>query len=252
MRAKRAPGRGPKPKKGSGLLSVRKRTYDALKGMILSGQLRPGQRLSEMTVAEQLGVSRTPLREALMKLEEEGLVIGRRNVGYNVVDLDLEKVCNLLIVREALDVCAAGLACRMATEADLEKVQDIIGQLEDLATARKSPGDTARELELGIKIHKVIVEATRNESLVRVSEQIYQQLQLALWLEVLWVDLADSAIEEHRAIADAIRKRDVAKAKSAASRHVRTSLRNMSKVREVYEHRRKLPYASKIDSLGKA
>lgn len=206
--------------------------------MILSGRLRPGQRLSETTVAEQLGVSRTPLREALMKLEEEGLVVGRRNAGYNVVDLDLEKVCDLLVVREALDVCAAGLACKTATQADLNKVQEIIEQLEDLASIKKSPGDTARELELGIRIHKVIVEATRNEALVRVSDQIYQQLQLALWLEVLWVDLEDSAIEEHKAIAEAIQKRDVAKAKSAASRHVRTSLKNMSKVREIYEHRR--------------
>jgi DNA-binding GntR family transcriptional regulator len=225
-------------KKQSGQ-SVRHTTYDRLKDMILTGRLRPSERLSESRLAERIGVSRTPLREALMKLEEEGLVIGQRNVGYTVVDLNVEAVCDLLIVREALDACAAELACKTATEKDLEHIREIVAQMGELHKSKKTkPADVARDLELGIQIHKVIAEATRNVALIKMTEQVYQQLQLALWLEVLWVDLEDTGLDEHRAIADAIYARDGVAAAKAARRHVRSSLQNMTKVQEVYRYRR--------------
>lgn len=219
--------------------SVRHTTYDRLKEMILTGRLRPAERLSESRLAERIGVSRTPLREALMKLEEEGLVIGQRNVGYTVVDLNVEAVCDLLVVREALDACAAELACKTATDKDLDAIRDIVAQMAELHKSKKTtPADVARDLELGIRIHKVIVESTRNIALIKMTEQVYQQLQLALWLEVLWVDIEDTGLNEHRAIADAIYARDGAAAAKAARRHVRSSLQNMTKVQEIYRYRR--------------
>src|SRR5262249_13763627 len=81
-------------------------------------------------------------------------------------------------------------------------------------------------------------ESTRNIALIKMTEQIYQQLQLALWLEVLWVDLEDTGLDEHRAIADAICARDGAAAAKAARRHVRSSLQNMTKGQEIYRYRR--------------
>ena len=221
--------------------SVRQRTYQQLKGLILSGRLRPAERLAESTLAKRFGVSRTPLREALMKLEEGGLVVGERNVGYSVAAFDVAGVCDLLRVREALDVCAAELACHRATEEDLARIAAILEQMAALnETAGSFPSDLARKLELGIYIHKVIAEATRNESLLRVSEQIYQQLQLALWLEVLWIDLDGSDLDEHRAIAEAIIARDPSAAAAAAREHVQSSLRNMLKLEELMKHRRGL------------
>jgi DNA-binding GntR family transcriptional regulator len=212
-----------------------------LKGLILSGRLRPAERLAESTLAKRFGVSRTPLREALMKLEEEGLVVGERNVGYSVAAFDVAGVCDLLRVREALDVCAAELACHRATEEDLARIAAILEQMAALnETAGSFPSDLARKLELGIHIHKVIAEVTRNESLLRVSEQIYQQLQLALWLEVLWIDLDGSDLDEHRAIAEAIIARDPSAAAAAAREHVQSSLRNMLKLEELMKHRRGL------------
>ncbi len=219
--------------------SVRQKTYDGLKDMILGGRLRPLERLSESRLADLLGVSRTPLREALMKLEEEGLVIGKRNLGYTVVDLDVAAVCNLLVVREALDVCAAELACSVATEDDLQRIRDLIDQMVELSRTKKTkPTDAIRDLELGVRIHEVIAEATRNDALIKLSGQVYQQLRLALWLEVLWVDWHDVGLAEHQAIAEAILARDGAAAAEAARRHVRSSLQNMAKVQEIYDHRR--------------
>jgi DNA-binding GntR family transcriptional regulator len=218
--------------------SVRQDTYESLKSMILTGKLRPSERLSENRLAERIGVSRTPLREALMKLEEEGLVVGRRNIGYTVVDLNIEAVCDLLVVREALDACAAELACKTATEQDFERIRELIAGMVEIRKGKLSrPIDVARDLELGIKIHKVIAEATRNLALIKMTEQVYQQLQLALWLEVLWVDMEDTGLDEHRAIAQAIFARDGNAAAKAARRHVQSSLQNMQKLHEVYRYR---------------
>jgi len=174
-----------------------------------------------------------------MKLEEEGLIVGQRNFGYTVTDLDVTKFCNLLVVREALDVCAAELACEMASEEDLDRLRGVIAQMVELKeTTNETPSDAARNLDLGLYIHRVIAESTRNEALVRVTDQVYQQLRLALWLEVLWVDLEHTDLDEHRAIADAICARDRQAAANAARAHVQSSLKNMSKLQRIWAHRR--------------
>ncbi|MEP9380535.1 GntR family transcriptional regulator [Aquabacter sp. CN5-332] len=222
--------------------SLREKAYHDLKTLILTGQLRPSERLSESRLAERLGVSRTPLREALMKLEEEGLVVGQRNLGYVVTDLDVTAVCDLLIVRQALDACAAELACARATEEDFERIRAIIRQMVELRDPKQDiPASAAQGLDLGLEIHKVIAQATRNEALIRATDQIYQQLQLALWLEVLLVDFGDSDLAEHKAIADAILARDPSGAAEAARVHVQGSLRNMTKVQDILRHRQGLP-----------
>lgn len=219
--------------------SVRLTTYNQLKELILTGQVRPAERLSEASLSRRLGVSRTPLREALMKLEKEGLVVGQRNVGYAVTSLDVEAVCQLLVVREALDACAAELACQHATEEDLVRIRQVVAEMESLRDGDGNPpSDIARSLDLGLHIHKVIAEAGRNRPLIDMTDQIYQQLQLALWLEVQWVDFGNSDLDEHRAIAEAICARNAAAAASAARAHVRSSLTNMKKVQAVLEHRR--------------
>jgi DNA-binding GntR family transcriptional regulator len=218
--------------------SVRQKTYAELKNLILTGRLRPSERVAESRLAEQLGVSRTPLREALMKLEKEGLVVGRRNVGYSVADVDLAAVCDMLVVREALDARAAEIACVTATEADLERVRDIIAEMAVLNQPKTpGPADAARQLELGLLIHKVIAQMTRNDALIRITDQIYDQLQLALLLEVLWIDLEDSGLDQHRAIAEALYARDPVAAAHAARLHVQSSLQNMTKVQEILKHR---------------
>ncbi|MDR3514701.1 MAG: GntR family transcriptional regulator [Azospirillaceae bacterium] len=217
-------------------LSVRQKTYIELKDLILSGQLRPAEHVSESRIATRLGVSRTPLREALMKLEKEGLVVSQRNVGYTVADVDLKAICDLLVVREVVDARAAELACAVASDDDLERVVAIMREMESLsASVTDTPVDAARQLELGLQIHRVIAEITQNEALIRICDQIYQQLQLALLLEVLWIDLGDTGLTEHRAITDALLARDPEQAAAAAKAHVRSSLSNMSRVRKVYE-----------------
>jgi DNA-binding GntR family transcriptional regulator len=231
------------PHAGGGAL--RRHAYDALKGMILSSAFHPGERLSEVRLSQLIGVSRTPLREALMLLEAEGLVIGRQNSGYSVVHFEPEAIRNLLVAREGLDAYVAEVACRTATDGDLERLKAVMAEIEETDrrqdNARREP---ARELELGLKVHEVIVSATRNPALQDMTRRLYEQLRVALWLEVLWVDSWDDAVEQHREIIEAVLARDVPRAVEAAREHIRDSLRNMARVERLYEERRqrfKLP-----------
>lgn len=225
------------PHAGGGTL--RRHAYEAVKGMILSSTFHPGERLSEMRLSQLIGVSRTPLREALMLLEAEGLVIGRQNSGYSVVHFEPEAIRNLLVAREGLDAYAAEVACRTATDSDLDRVKAVMAEIEE-ADRRHSGAsrDPARELELGLKVHEVIVAATANPALQDMTRRLYEQLRVALWLEVLWIDSWDDSVEQHRAIVDAVVARDVPRAVEAAREHIRDSLCNMGRIERLYEERR--------------
>jgi DNA-binding GntR family transcriptional regulator len=180
-----------------------------------------------------------------MLLEAEGLVIGRQNSGYSVVHFEPEAIRNLLVAREGLDAYVAEVACRTATDGDLERLKAVMAEIED--TDRRQDNEhrePARELELGLKVHEVIVSATRNPALQDMTRRLYEQLRVALWLEVLWVDSWDDAVEQHREIIEAVLARDVPRAAEAAREHIRDSLRNMARVERLYEERRqrfKLP-----------
>ncbi|MGF1594780.1 MAG: GntR family transcriptional regulator [Kiloniellaceae bacterium] len=231
------------PHAGGGAL--RRHAYDALKGMILSSAFHPGERLSEVRLSQLIGVSRTPLREALMLLEAEGLVIGRQNSGYSVVHFEPEAIRNLLVAREGLDAYVAEVACRTATDSDLERLKAVMAEIEEIDQRQENESrEPARELDLGLKVHEVIVSATRNPALQDMTRRLYEQLRVALWLEVLWIDSWDDAVEQHREIIEAVLARDVPRAVEAAREHIRDSLRNMERVERLYEERRqrfKLP-----------
>jgi DNA-binding GntR family transcriptional regulator len=226
-----------RPHAGGGAL--RRHAYEALKGMILSSTFHPGERLSEVRLSKLIGVSRTPLREALMLLEAEGLVIGRQNSGYSVVHFEPEAIRNLLVAREGLDAYVAEVACRTATDEDLARLKAVMAEIE--ATDQHQDSESrqpARELELGLKVHEVIVSATRNPALQDMTRRLYEQLRVALWLEVLWTDSWNDAVEQHREIIDAVVARDVPRAVEAAREHIRDSLRNMARIERHYEERR--------------
>jgi len=243
MSQKEATPESKPPHAGGGTL--RRHAYEALKGMILSSAFHPGERLSEVRLSELIGVSRTPLREALMLLEAEGLVIGRQNSGYSVVHFEPEAIRNLLVAREGLDAYVAEVACHTATDKDLERLQAVMAEIEEIDRLQDGESrDPARELELGLKVHEVIVAATRNPVLQDMTRRLYEQLRVALWLEVLWIDSWDDAVEQHREIIEAVVARDLPRAVEAAREHIRDSLRNMTRIERLYEERRqrfKLP-----------
>jgi DNA-binding GntR family transcriptional regulator len=221
--------------------TLRKKAYDTLKANILNGYLHRGERLSEARLMQEFEIGRTPVREALNQLEREGLVVGRPNSGYSVAKFDIEAVCHLLAVREGLDAIAAELAAEVGSESDFERLEDVMSEIEALdSTHTRSPETYAKELELGLKVHEVILEVTGNGPLIEITRRVYDQLRVALWLEVLWIDVWKDAVEEHRAIVDALLARDGKRAAEAARRHVRNTRDNMSIIEDVFDYRRRI------------
>lgn len=108
---------------------------DHLRGLILSRTLRPGTRLVQSALAEELGVSRTPIREALHKLDSEGLVTISAYKGATVADFSLEELQEIYCVRIALEGYAAYLAARQITDADLQELEELVSQMEQLFDA---------------------------------------------------------------------------------------------------------------------
>lgn len=218
---------------------LREKAFLTLKDAILDGRLKRGERLSEARLMRDFDIGRTPLREALNRLEREGLVVSQPNSGFSVANLDVDAVCDLLMVREGLDAMAAEIATETASEADLEALGAVMAEIDALDRAHaRTPDVYARELELGLKVHEVILVATRNAALIDITRRVYDQLRLALWAEVRWIDQWTMAVAEHRAIVDAMLDRDAARAVEAARAHVRSSRRNMLIIRDVSHLRR--------------
>jgi DNA-binding GntR family transcriptional regulator len=221
--------------------TLRKKAYDTLKANILNGYLQCGERLPEMRLIREFDIGRTPVREALNQLEREGLVVFRPNSGHSVATFDMETTCHLLVVREGLDALAAELSVELASDADLDRLQGVMREIEALDLAHtRTPETYAKELELGLKIHDVILDATGNGPLIEMTHRVYDQLRLALWLEVLWIDGWKDGIEEHREIVDAVVARDSRRAVDAARTHIRNIRKNMTTIRDVWEYRRRI------------
>lgn len=218
---------------------LREKAFLTLKDAILQGSLQRGERLSEARLIQEFGIGRTPLREALNRLEREGLVVSQPNSGYSVANLDVDAVCDLLVVREGLDAMAAEIATETASDDELQALARVMEDIYALDRAHeRTPEVYARELELGLEVHEVILSATHNASLIEITRRVYDQLRLALWVEVRWIDQWTMAVAEHRAIVEALLDRDAPRAVAAARAHVRSSWDNMQMIREVSELRR--------------
>jgi DNA-binding GntR family transcriptional regulator len=201
--------------------SVVSLAYDRIRALILSGDVAPGTRLGQVDLAERLGVSRTPVREALRRLTGEGLVEFQDQRGFRVADIAIDDVVRRLEVRLLLEPGAARLAAERATEEDLELLAAAI-ERERRARSAVAAHDASREF------HLLIAAATHNRELVGAIE--------ALWLievgrRLLARRRAAPAwqahdVEEHEAILAALRKRDAALAGRLMDEHVRDALRH--------------------------
>lgn len=211
--------------------TLKQRVYQGVRDMILAGKIRPGEPLRERDLAQQLNVSRTPLREALNRLERDGLAVATPHKGYHVPALDPKMAAELLELRYVLDGHAAGLAARNITEKGIRELESVMAELDHLAK-RKDPSteDLAEEIRVGLQIHYIIAREAGQRFLNEVLSNMYGRLSLYIWVEVLWVDRWDLTRAEHREIIDAVVARDETRATKAAQDHVRRSIDEMDRV----------------------
>lgn len=194
--------------------------YAVVRERILRGDLVPGQVLQQRALAASLGISTTPLREALRRLMSEGLVEIDSHRDARISQVRAEQARDLLEVRLALDPLAASLAAQRRTTADLEELRSALAQLEPLAGR-----PTLEQLTVHRRFHRAVHTAAHNASLAAALEQLWDQSdRYRLFTLSGGGPVADDKAEEHRALVDAIADRDADTAAAVMSSHVGTSL----------------------------
>lgn len=153
-------------------LPLRDVVFNTLREAILKGELKPGERLMELQLAAKLGVSRTPIREAIRMLEQEGLAVTIPRRGAEVAKMTEKDMQDVLQVREALDELAASIACELITAEELEQLEQAMQEFELAASTR----DIKRIADTDMKFHDIIYHATRNPKLVNILNNLREQM----------------------------------------------------------------------------
>ena len=192
---------------------------EALRDAIKSGMLAPGQRLMEIQLAEELGVSRTPVREAIRKLELEGYVVMMPRRGTYVASLSIRDVNDVFEIRTALDSLACALAAERITENELESLQRLLVAIGGHIEA----GDMEKIVETDMRFHDLLYQASRNTRLVGIISNLREQLTRSM----SFPGRLKETLEEHREIVDAIAQGDVQGAKQAAEAHMEKAERTL-------------------------
>ncbi len=155
-------------------LPLRDVVFNTLRQAILTGELKPGERLMEIHLANKLGVSRTPIREAIRKLELEGLVTMIPRRGAEVAQITEKSMNDVLEVRRALDALCVELACERITQEDMGRLKQACEAFEAAVRTR----DVKKIARADVELHDIIVQATGNQRLVQLihnlSEQMYR------------------------------------------------------------------------------
>jgi DNA-binding GntR family transcriptional regulator len=199
--------------RGRGEESRGGKVYRALVERIRAGELRPGERVREEEVAEALGVSRTPVREAFVRLLARGL-LENANAGLAVASLSRPQVMELYAMRARLEGAAAAFCAENASPGELAGLRHAASLFD---AQRGTAADIARANTL---FHDVIYEAAHNRYLARMLEDLNDSLALLPNTTFSVPGRAEAAKSEHRAILDAIEKRDPANAERAARDHI--------------------------------
>ncbi|WP_333840809.1 GntR family transcriptional regulator [Pelomicrobium sp.] len=187
-----------------------------LRDMIVQGELAPGARLNERVLCQQLGISRTPLREALKVLAAEGLVELLPNRGAVVTQLTLRAVQEIFEVMGALERLAGELVCRNATEADIAEIRALHYQM----MVYYARGDLAGYFRYNQQIHLKLVESTGNATLAATYRNLNAHVRRARYMANLSRERWDKAVQEHEEILDALMKRDSARLQGLLQDHL--------------------------------
>lgn len=197
-------------------LPLRDVVFNTLRQAILRGELKPGERLMEIQLANKLGVSRTPIREALRKLELEGLVNMVPRKGAEVADITEKSLRDVLEVRKALEELSVQLACEKITEEEIEELKRVAERFKDTLDDQ----DVTKIAEADVAFHDVIYTATDNQKLIlllnNLREQMYRYRVEYLKKEEAYPQL----IAEHEELIDNISKRNKEEATRIMCEHI--------------------------------
>lgn len=202
---------------------LHEQTYEMLRTAILSGELAAGSRLIETQLAEQLQVSRTPIREALRLLQRDHLVTIDAQGAMRVALLSIDDAIQLYDCRIALEQLSVSAACRMATPEQIEQIEATLQQAERAILNSSHSLTPYQLLHLDYQFHRLLAESSDNTWLVQILDQVFDKMSL---LRLRTIEHNPNVLEirgEHRRILEAVRKRDALAAMQAIQYHLISS-----------------------------
>ncbi|WP_028306563.1 GntR family transcriptional regulator [Desulfitibacter alkalitolerans] len=218
---------------------LREIVLEALKDAIVNGKLKPGERLMEQQVAEELGVSRTPVREAIRKLEIEGFVIIIPRRGAYVSDISLKDIAQVFEVRAAMEALAAGLAAQRIADDQLEKLERKLVEVKNAV----DNSDLDNIIQYDTDFHEIIYGASRNDRLVQILNNLREQIQRYRTASLASPGRLKDTLKEHQELVDAISTRNVALAQKLAKEHIENA---ENSILEAFKERSYFPFKDEI------
>lgn len=197
-------------------LPLRDVVFNTLRQAILRGDLKPGERLMEISLANKLGVSRTPVREAIRKLELEGLVLMIPRRGAEVAQITEKSLRDVLEVRRALEELAVQLACERMTEQALDELNQAAKAFEKILGDK----DITAVAEADVAFHDVIYMATGNQRLISLLNNLREQMYRYRVEYLKRRECHAQLLAEHKEIIDAITNKEVKQAMEVTCRHI--------------------------------
>lgn len=204
--------------------SLRGRVFHKIRDDILSGKYSQNEELKEVTIGNELGVSRTPVREALRQLELEGLVNIIPNKGAYVNGITAKDIHDIYMIRSYLEGLCARMACENITKKQMEEMDEVV-YLSEFHTRRSHEEQI---FELDSKFHELLYEASGSRILCHLLSDYHQYVQRIRKASLSSMIRASHTNEEHIAIFEAIREHDADKAEYLAHEHIKNAIKNIS------------------------
>jgi DNA-binding GntR family transcriptional regulator len=202
---------------------LREIVFESLREAIINGHLKPGERMMEIQLAEEMGVSRTPIREAIRKLELEGFVVMIPRKGAYVAGISLKDIADVFEIRVALEGLAAALAAERMTEAELEELERILVKKAEAVEAN----DLEEVVEADTEFHDLLYKSSRNQRLSQIISNLREQIQRFRATSLADPRRMRESLEEHKKIVEALSERNIATAQAAAQEHIENAEHGM-------------------------
>ena len=197
-------------------LPLRDVVFNTLRQAILRGELKPGERLMEIQLANKLGVSRTPIREVIRKLELEGLVLMIPRKGAEVADITEKSLKDVLEVRRALEELSVKLTCDRITK---EEIKELEQAAENFRKTMKSK-DITEIAEADVRFHDVIYTATKNQKLIQLLNNLHEQMYRYRIEYLKDEEVYPKLLKEHKEIIERINRGEKEEAARIVCEHI--------------------------------
>src|SRR6201992_3238769 len=223
IRGGNAPEEGRRP----GRTSSRPSLYAALRDLIVRGELAPGERLSEPALGDRLGVSRTPVREALGRLRDDRLVEVRPQIGTFVSRISPASVSDAQFIRESLECTAVRVSAELADEETMAQIEENL-RAQERAVSRT---DIDSWQLLDDSFHRYLCDLSGHPAVCPVNERAKTHISRLRRLSLTMPDYLSTMVDAHRTIADAVAVHDPDSAEAALREHLRAVLREVPRIR---------------------